>query len=93
MSDAQGTIGMAALLDEVDRDIDELRKKHPSDYGVKNLTMWWSLEKERLVTRHGPATAVRKPRRGWIDGHTGLLLLAGAVTWVVGEVLLLILRR
>jgi len=60
MSNAQDTIGLTQLLDEVTNDIDELRKKHASDYGIKNLTMWWELEKERLVTRHGPTAAVRK---------------------------------
>ena len=63
MDDKQEIIGLAALLDEVNRDIDELRKKHPGDYSVKNLTMWWELERERLVTRHSPASVVKKLRR------------------------------
>lgn len=58
MSNSQDTIGLSQLLDEVSNDIDELHKKHPSDYGVKNLTMWWELERERLVTRHGSTAAV-----------------------------------
>ncbi|GEM_PF-6377634 len=63
MDDKQEIIGLAALLDEVNRDIEELRKKHPGDYSVKNLTMWWELERERLVTRHSPASVVKKLRR------------------------------
>src|SRR5258708_5802431 len=63
MDDKQNTIGLEALLDEVHRDLDELRKKHPSDYHIKNITMWWELEKERLLARHSPASVVRKLRR------------------------------
>ena len=63
MDDKQDTIGLTALLDEISNDLDELRKKHPSDYGIKNISMWWELEKERVVTRHSPATAVKKLRR------------------------------
>lgn len=63
MEDTQETIGLTELLDEVSRDIDELRKKHPSDYGIKNLTMWWELERERLVARHGLGALVKKLRK------------------------------
>ena len=68
MEDKQHTIGLADLLDEVHRDLDELRKKHPSDYSIRNITMWWELEKERLLTRHGPASVAKKLRR-----HPGLI--------------------
>lgn len=57
------TIGLTELLDEVDRDLDELRKKHPADYGMKNLEMWWGLERERVLARHSPAAVVRKLHR------------------------------
>jgi len=59
----QPTIGLADLLDEVHRDIDELRNKHPGDYSIRNITMWWALEQERLLTRHGPASVAKKLRR------------------------------
>jgi hypothetical protein len=63
MDENKDTIGLQALLDEVSRDLDEFRKKHAGDYGVKNVTLWWELEKERLVIRHGPESVVKKPRR------------------------------
>jgi hypothetical protein len=63
MDDTPHIIGLTALLDEVDRDLDDLRKKHPADYGLKNLTMWWDLERERLLARYSPASVVRKFRR------------------------------
>jgi hypothetical protein len=63
MDDKQETIGLAELLDEVHRDLDELRKKHPSDYNIRNITMWWELEKERLSARHSPGAVVKKLRK------------------------------
>jgi hypothetical protein len=78
MEDKRETIGLTDLLDEVSRDIDELRKKHPSDYGVKNLTMWWELEKERLVVRHGSAGAVKRLRQVQSFKRAMLLFFAGA---------------
>lgn len=63
MDDPRNTIGLTELLAEVERDLDELRKKHSNDYGVKNITMWWELERERLLARHSPTTAVQKLRR------------------------------
>jgi hypothetical protein len=63
MDDRQETIGLMELLDEVHRDLDELRKKHPSDYNIRNITMWWDLEKERLLARHSPGSVVRKLRK------------------------------
>jgi len=62
MDDPHKTIGLAELLDEVSRDLDDYRKKHPSDYGLKGVTLWWDTEKERLSMRHGSAT-VRIPSR------------------------------
>lgn len=63
MEGNHNTIGFQDLLDEVSRDIDEFRKKHPNDYGVRNVTMWWELERERLVTRHVPGSVIRTLRR------------------------------
>jgi len=62
MDDKQETIGLTELLDEVNRDLEELRRKHSSDYSIRNITMWWELERERLVTRHSPGSVVRKVR-------------------------------
>lgn len=63
MEDKPDTIGLTALLDQVTADLDELRKKHPNDYNVKNITLWWELERERLLARHSPASVVKKLRR------------------------------
>lgn len=57
------TIGLTKLLDEISLDLDELRKKHPSDYNVKNIGMWWELERERVMARHSPVSVVKKLRR------------------------------
>lgn len=63
MDDSKTTIGLPELLSEVDRDLDEFRKKHQGDYSVKNVTLWWELERERVLTRHASVTEVRKLRR------------------------------
>jgi hypothetical protein len=63
MTDAKETIGITELLDEISRDLDDYRKKHPNDYGVKGVTLWWDTEKERLAMRHVPETLVKKIRR------------------------------
>ena len=63
MDEQQQTIGLSDLLIEVEHDLDEFRKKHSNDYGVKNITMWWELERERLLVRHGSFAVVRKIRR------------------------------
>jgi hypothetical protein len=78
MEQKHKTIGLSELLDEVSSDLAELRSKHASDYSLKNITIWWALEKERLAMRHNPASIVSK--------HAGLLrrlsigFVAGAVT-------------
>lgn len=93
MSDAQNTIGLSELLAEVDRDLDEWRKKNPNDYGIKNTVLWWELQRERLVTRHSPQSVVKKLRRvqgmkrvmvwffaGWLTmlaANTAIRLLIG----------------
>lgn len=69
MSTIQNIIGMADLLDEVSRDLEDFRRKHATDYSVKNVTMWWELEKERLLFRHKEARVVRRfmsRRRAWV---------------------------
>ncbi len=82
MDDTQHTIGLTELLSEVDRDLEELRKKNPNDYSFRNTTMWWELERERLSVRHRPATAVRKPRTARFAARTAGVYLAGALTAV-----------
>jgi hypothetical protein len=63
MDDKQKTIGLSELLDGISQDLDELRKKHASDYNIKNITMWWELEKERVLARHMPGSIVKTVRR------------------------------
>lgn len=72
MDDKHDTIGLTELLAEVDRDLDEFRKKHPSDYSVKNITLWWDFERERLVTRHGNHSVVKKLRK--VQGFKRLMI-------------------
>ena len=76
MEDKDQSIGLTTLLDEVSSDLDELRKKHPGDYSTKNLTMWWDLERDRLLARHGPASTVRKLRA--VRGMKRLLAMFSA---------------
>jgi hypothetical protein len=89
MADTPHTIGLTELLGEVDRDLDELRKKHPADYGMKNLGMWWELERERLLVRHGPTALVKELRR-----TRGLKRALGLFTagWLVMLVIQAVLR-
>ena len=63
MTKDDNTIGLTELLDEVSRDLDDFRKKHQSDYSVKNITLWWELERDRVVTRHAPNSVVKTLRR------------------------------
>ncbi len=80
MSEEQKTIGLTELLDEVSRDLDEYRKKHPNDYGVKGVTLWWDTEKERLAMRHGSATLVKYSRREERMKRLAILFL---VAWTI----------
>ena len=80
MDDTSKTIGLSDLLNEVDLDLDELRKKHSTDYGVKNITMWWELERDRLVTRHGANLAVRMIRRTQTVKRLMIYFFAG---WII----------
>src|SRR4051812_10862130 len=91
MSDAQDTIGMTELLDEVSRDLDDFRKKHPGDYNLKSITLWWDLERERLVTRHSPQTVVKNLRRArnvkrlmvWVCVGVAISQALNLITWLL----------
>jgi hypothetical protein len=83
MDDTQNTIGLMELLDEISRDLDELRKKHAGDYGMKNLTMWWELERDRLLVRHDSARIIRRRRRLHGIRRTLALFAAASLTTVV----------
>lgn len=82
MDDKQATIGLTKLLDEITTDLDELRKKHPGDYNIKNITMWWELERERVLARYSPGFMVKKLRR--IQGIKRMMMLffAGWLTMI-----------
>lgn len=80
MSDAQDSIGLGELLDEASRDLDEYRRKHPNDYGVKGVTLWWDTEKERLTMRHGPASVLRQSRR---EARTKRLAIWFLAAWTL----------
>lgn len=80
MDDNQKSIDLGALLDEVSRDLDEYRKKHANGYGVKEVTLWWDTEKERLSMRHGSATVLKKSRR---EERMKRLTIAYLVAWTV----------
>lgn len=78
MEDSQRTIGLADLLAEITNDLDDFRKKHPTDFGVKNITMWWEMEHERILHRYQSFTLVKTIRR--LQRYKGFLLwfFAGA---------------
>ena len=89
MDDTAKTIGMADLLDEVSRDLEDFRRKHASDYSVKNVTMWWELEKERLLIRHKEARVARRfvsRRRVWI------LIVGCLATFAAGAMSTILIR-
>ena len=83
MDDKHETIGLSELLDEIHRDLDAFRKNHAGDYSVKNITLWWELESERLLTRHSPLTVLRKLRRLQNFKRMMLWFSAGWVTMIV----------
>jgi hypothetical protein len=89
MSERQNIVGMADLLDEVSRDLDDFRKKHASDYSLKGITLWWELEKERLLIRHKEARVARhlmSRRRAWA------FAVGCMVTFIAGVVVTLLVR-
>lgn len=91
MDEKNSTIGLPDLLEEVSRDLDDYRRKLATDFGVKNVTLWWELEKERLLLRHAPTTAVRRTVRaqklrralGWFSAGMTALLAGQAALWLV----------
>ena len=91
MDETQHTIGLTELLAEVDRDLEEFRKKHQSDYGVKNITLWWELERERLAVRHGPSLSVRRHRMTRRARGFGTTFLAGGLSMLAAQVTLRLL--
>lgn len=83
MDDEKKTIGLTDLLHEVSRDLEDLCKKHTGDYQLKNVTMWWELEKERLLARHGMDASVKKWRR-FFSRKSGMpWFFAGWLTMIV----------
>jgi hypothetical protein len=92
MDETTHTIGLAALLSEVDRDLEEFRTKHPGDFGVKNISLWWELERERTLARHAPGSLVKRHRRARsLSRWLGLFTAAWAVLIVVQAALRLLL--
>jgi hypothetical protein len=85
MDDTQETIGLTALLDEVSRDLEELRRKHPGDFSLKNLDLWWELERERLLTRHHPSSILRRHRRLQSLKRVLAWFTAGSLAMIVGQ--------
>jgi len=93
MDDKQTTIGLVELLDEVSHDFDELRKKHSSDYSIKNMTMFWELEKERLLLRHGSIAAVKRLRQIPRIRRTLLIFSIGWICMLIAQAILQLLIR
>jgi hypothetical protein len=91
MDDAQPIIGLPELLSEIVRDLQDFRAKHQSDYGVKNITLWWELERERLTVRHGPGTSVRRLRVTAGARRLGACFLAGGLSLLALQVALRLL--
>lgn len=91
MDEAQHSIGLTELLAEIDRDLEEFRKKHQSDYGVKNITLWWDLERERLAVRHGPSLSVRRHRMTRPARRFGAFFLAGGLSLLAAQAALRLL--
>ena len=89
MNSEQNIIGMADLLDEVSRDLEDFRRKHATDYSVKNVTMWWELERERLLIRHKEARVARR----FMSRRRALLLVVGCfLTFAAGAMSTLLVR-
>ena len=82
-------IGLPELLDEVTRDLAELRSKHPGDYSLKNVTLWWELEKERLTMRHGPASVVKK--HAWLLRRLTIGFVTGAIAMLAANAVIKLL--
>jgi hypothetical protein len=84
MDDKHKTISLKDLMDEMDRDLATLRAKNPQDYSLRPISLWLSLERERLELRHTPHAVVAITHRlrgvkrtaAWVIGGQ-LVLLAG----------------
>jgi hypothetical protein len=63
MINKDDTIGIQELMDEIDKDVADYKARNAGDYSVKNVVMFWQLERERVLIRHLPATLVKKARR------------------------------
>jgi len=92
MEDEQHTIGLQDLLSQVDRDLDDFRRKHQSDYSTKNISLWWDLERERILTRHVPSTLVKKLRHAESLKRSLAFFAAGGITILLGEIALRLIR-
>ena len=84
MLESPKDIPLLDLLDEVNRDVVELRKKFPQDYQLKNVTMWWELERERLLLRHGSGSVLRQVSK---TRHLKQVLFWMSVGWLTMVVL------
>ncbi len=91
MDDKQKTLGLFDLLDEVARDIEDFRKKHPNDYSVKNVAIWWDLERERLLMRHGSSAVVKRLRQMQSIKRAMLLIIAGWIAAAIASATLRVL--
>jgi hypothetical protein len=55
---------------------------------VKNVTLWWELERERLLARHSPASALRKFRRFQSWQRMMALFFAGWLTMIAMQAII-----
>jgi hypothetical protein len=89
MSEKPNIIGMQDLLDEVERDLDEWRRKNPGDYQIKNTILWWSLQREKILVRHKDARVARR----FGSGKRAWMFLAGCLaTFILGALMALLVR-
>ncbi len=89
MTEKQNIIGMTDLLDEVSQDLEDFRRKHASDYGVKNITLWWELERERLLVRHKDVRVARH----YVPGRRFWRVVAACLATFTSGVLATLLLR
>lgn len=88
MDEKHETIGLAELMEEIERDLDELRKKHSTDYNVKTITMWWQLKRERVMTRHASFSVVKKLRKAQTMKRLMVWFFAGWLTMLTAETII-----
>ncbi len=89
MDAVQNIIGLSELLDDVGRDLEEFRKKHPTDYQLKTITMWWELERDRLLVRHADKRVLKRSSRRLLGNRGAFWIL---VIWTFMLVAISILR-